>query len=98
MVVAAAASLEAFDHRRRPELQHSRVQPALLMMLTGLTVEEMASRDAPEIMDANFSNFIRAMEASGLGNQSTGRTPAIREKIALKKPLRRLHNSPRSHN
>jgi hypothetical protein len=30
-------------------------------------------------MDANFSNFIRAMEASGLGNQSTGRTPAIRE-------------------
>lgn len=56
MVVATAANLEQFDHDHVPEFHHSRMQPALLLMLTSLTIEEMASRNAQRIMDARFAN------------------------------------------
>jgi len=66
MVVAACTNLENFDRRHTPALQRLQVRAGLLLMLTNLTVEEMAARDAHEILDAAFTNALRSMEAQPL--------------------------------
>lgn len=50
LIVAAAENLEDFDRNHVPQFAHLRLQPALLMMLTALTIEEMASGAAQELM------------------------------------------------
>lgn len=71
MVVAASANLEDFDRRRAPDFQHAQVRAALLVMLTGLTVEEMAAKNAHEIMDTAFANSLKALEAQQLSETAT---------------------------
>jgi len=66
MVVAVCTNLENFDRRHTPALQRLQVRAGLLLMLTNLTVEEMAARDAHEILDAAFTNALRSMEAQPL--------------------------------
>jgi uncharacterized protein DUF7005 len=65
LVIAAAANLEHFDRRHVPERQHSYMQPALLKVLTRLTVEEMASTAGQMILEDSFDDAVRAMKSSG---------------------------------
>ena len=64
LVVAAAANLETFDHRYLSEFQQAQCRPALLRILTRLTVEEMASGDAIEILGNTFASAVKDMDAS----------------------------------
>lgn len=62
MVVSASANLEDFDRRHVPAFQRLQVRAGLLLMLTSLTVEEMAGPDAHAALDAAFTNALRSME------------------------------------
>jgi hypothetical protein len=72
LVVAAAANLEEFDRRHIPEFQHARWRPGLLEVLTRLTVEEMASKEAPAIVGDRFAEAVTGVEF-----QSSGRPQVL---------------------
>jgi hypothetical protein len=77
LVVAAAANLEDFDRHYIPHSRHSQFQPALLGVLTRLTIEEMASPDAPKIMGTGFAAAAKNINAyEGVDSmQQTGERP-----------------------
>jgi len=70
LIVAACANLEDFDRSHVPEFQHSRLQPALLKVLTRATVEELASREATQLLAEGFTATLRAMTRSGAANET----------------------------
>jgi hypothetical protein len=60
VVNAAAASLEDFDRSHIPEFEHAALRPALLKMLTRLTVEEMASGEVLADLGREFAREVKA--------------------------------------
>lgn len=66
LLVAASANLEDFDRYRTSDSKCPQVQAALTLMLTGLTIEEMAAPHAREIMDAAFVRALKTMETPPL--------------------------------
>jgi len=72
MVVAAAQNLENFDRSYVPLWQHARLRPALLKVLTRLTVEEMASREAFATAGKEFARTISAMARSSQESANSG--------------------------
>lgn len=63
MVVAAAANLEDFDRHHALDFQCLQIRAAMLLMLTALSVEEMAARNANRIMDAAFVHALQVLES-----------------------------------
>ncbi len=65
LVVAAAANLETFDRIQIPEFQHTRWRPALMKVLTQLTIEELASKEAKQVLRDNFAEALKLLNRSG---------------------------------
>jgi len=63
MVAAAAQNLEQFDRHHVPEFRHAGLLPILLMMFTGLTMEELASKQAATILAEAFARLSRSGHA-----------------------------------
>jgi hypothetical protein len=61
LIIRAAAHLEDFDCRNVPEFQHGGLAPVLVSTLTRLTLEEMASKSAQEILEASFAKSLKGM-------------------------------------
>lgn len=85
LVVAAAANLEAFDRLSIPEFQHARVRPVLLKVLTQLTVEELASKEAQRTLESSFTEALQALSSSALADNFNSRE-AVPSEFDLRKP------------
>jgi hypothetical protein len=55
LVKAAAENLEDFDAQHSDELRNSHQQALMLVALTDLTIEELASREAHHLIQARMS-------------------------------------------
>lgn len=71
LVVRVAAHLEDFDRRNVPEFQHAGLAPVLVTTLARLTVEEMASKSAQEILEASFTKSLKDMRSFDLVQPQT---------------------------
>jgi hypothetical protein len=97
LVVATAANLEIFDRLQIPEFQHARWRPALMKVLTQLTVEELASKEAQQVLRDNFAEALKSLNPSGT-IQDMNSCETIRAEFGLQSPaLAAMEAQPR-HN
>lgn len=85
LVVAAAANLETFDRLQIPEFQHARWRPALMKVLTQLTVEELASKEAQQVLRDHFAEALKLLNRSGTIQDMNSRE-IIRPEFGLQNP------------
>ena len=74
LVVSAAANLEIFDTHYVPQFQHAKLRPVLMKIMAQLTIEEIASADAPAALRDSFAEAIRTVD-----NSSTLRHAGLQE-------------------
>jgi hypothetical protein len=76
LIVNAAANLASFDGQYVPKFQHLRLQPALYLTLTRLTIEQISAPNGPETLAASFasdmSKVFNGCKLNTMGTISSG--------------------------